>query len=266
MRLKDKIVAITGAGVGIGRAIALALAAEGATLAVTDINKDWAQNLAKENEATGGKAAAWKMDVTKYGEIEKVVSQIVKTLSHIDIWINNAGVSTMNRFVDLTEKDWDFNMDVNAKGAFFCSQVAVKQLLKQNKDPSNGLRGKIINVASMAGKRGNAPFLVHYVASKFAVVGLTQAMAGELAPQGITVNAVCPGYVRTSMQEREVSWEAKLRGITEEEVRKLYIADTPLGRLETPEDVAKLVVFLASSDSDFMTGISVSINGGSFMD
>jgi NAD(P)-dependent dehydrogenase (short-subunit alcohol dehydrogenase family) len=266
MRLKDKVVAITGAGVGIGRAISLALAAEGATLAVTDINKDWAQNLVKEIEQAGGKAVAWKMDVTNYGEIEKVVDQIVKTFSRIDVWVNNAGVSTMNRFVDLTEKDWDFNMDVNAKGTFFCSQVVVRRLLKQNKAPSNGLRGKIINLASMAGKRGNAPFLVHYVASKFAVVGLTQAMAGELASQGITVNSVCPGYVRTSMQEREVSWEAKLRGVTEEEVRKLYIADTPLGRLETPEDVAKVVVFLASADSDFMTGVSVSINGGSYMD
>jgi len=155
---------------------------------------------------------------------------------------------------------------VNAKGTFLCSQVVVRQMLKQNPDATSGLRGKIINIASMAGKRGNAPFLAHYVASKFAVVGLTQAMAGELARQGITVNAICPGYVATSMQAREVEWEANLRGVSPQDVRQLYIADTPLGRLETAEDVAKVAVFLASDASDFITGESINVNGGSFMD
>jgi meso-butanediol dehydrogenase/(S,S)-butanediol dehydrogenase/diacetyl reductase len=147
-----------------------------------------------------------------------------------------------------------------------CSQVVVRQMLKQNPDATSGLRGKIINIASMAGKRGNAPFLAHYVASKFAVVGLTQAMAGELARQGITVNAICPGYVATSMQAREVEWEANLRGVSPQDVRQLYIDDTPLGRLETAEDVAKVALFLASDASDFITGESINVNGGSFMD
>ena len=157
-------------------------------------------------------------------------------------------------------------LSVNAKGVFLCSQVIAREMMKQTPVVDGGLRGKIINTASMAGKRGNAPFLVHYVASKFAVVGLTQALAGELAAYDITVNAVCPGYVHTNMQEREADWEASLRGITADEVRQLYINDTPLRRLETPEDVAKVVVFLASSLSDFMTGVSVSVNGGSYMD
>jgi NAD(P)-dependent dehydrogenase (short-subunit alcohol dehydrogenase family) len=172
----------------------------------------------------------------------------------------------MNRFIALTERDWDFNMDINAKGVFLCSQVAARQLLAQDPDPVSGLRGKIINTASMAGKRGNAPFLPHYVASKFAVVGLTQALAGELAEHKITVNAVCPGYVETSMQERELQWEAELRGVTVDQVRNLYIADTPLRRIETPEDVAKVVVFLASPLADFMTGAALNINGGAFME
>jgi NAD(P)-dependent dehydrogenase (short-subunit alcohol dehydrogenase family) len=118
----------------------------------------------------------------------------------------------------------------------------------------------------MAGKRGNAPFLAHYVASKFAVVGLTQALAGEFAPYKILVNAICPGYVKTSMQEREVKWEAQLRGVSEDVVRELYIKDTPLGRLQTPDDVAGVAVFLASDLSNFVTGEAINVNGGAFMD
>jgi NAD(P)-dependent dehydrogenase (short-subunit alcohol dehydrogenase family) len=172
----------------------------------------------------------------------------------------------MKTLLDLTEADWDFNMDINAKGPFLCTQAIARQMMQQDPDPVSGLRGKIINTASMAGKRGNAPFLAHYVASKFAVVGLTQATAGELAPYGITVNAVCPGYVRTNMQEREAQWEAELRGVTADEVRQLYINDTPLRRLETPEDVAGVVLFLASPEANFLTGEAINVNGGSFME
>lgn len=266
MLLENTYIGITGAGTGIGKATALALAKEGAFVAVTDLNSEWAKDVADEIRRFGGRAVHWQLDVTNRHQIKEVIGQIVERFGRIDVWVNNAGVSTMNRFVDLTEEDWDFNMNVNAKGTFLCSQVIARQMLKQERNPNTGLRGKIINVASMAGKRGNAPFLSHYVASKFAVVGLTQATAYELAPHGITVNSVCPGYVKTNMQEREVQWEANLRGITADAVRQLYIADTPLGRLETPEDVAKVIVFLASSLSDFITGVSVSVNGGSYMD
>ena len=118
----------------------------------------------------------------------------------------------------------------------------------------------------MAGKRGAVPFLAHYVASKFAVVGLTQAMAAELAPSGIRVNCVCPGYVATGMQDRELQWEAELRGLTVEAVRELYLADTPLRRIETPQDVAGVVAFLVSPDAAFITGEAIAVNGGAFMD
>jgi NAD(P)-dependent dehydrogenase (short-subunit alcohol dehydrogenase family) len=150
-------------------------------------------------------------------------------------------------------------MNVNAKGPFLCGQVAAKLMI-----PRGG--GVIVNVASLAGKRGGVPYLAHYVASKFAVVGLTQAMAYELAPHRIRVNCVCPGYVQTSMQSREIDWEAKLRGMTPEQVVASYIADTPLGRLETPQDVAKAVRFLASDDAGFITGEALAVHGGSLMD
>ena len=264
---ESKVVVVTGAGAGIGRAIATDFANEGAKVVVTDLDPNLAETTAQLIGERGGTALAIEMDVTKPGMIQSAVEAIIRQWGHIDVWCNNAGVSSMNHFLDLTERDWDFNMDINAKGVFLCSQHAIRQLLNQPKDPQSGLRGKLINVASMAGKRGNAPFLVHYVASKFAVVGLTQALAGEFASQGIIVNAVCPGYVKTSMQDREAEWEAKLRGnLTADEVRQLYINDTPLGRLESPHDVSRVVLFLASPAADFITGEAINVNGGSWMD
>lgn len=263
--LVNQTAGVTGAGSGIGRAIALALAGAGARVAVSDVNEASARSVAAEIQAAGGEAMAHRLDVTDQAAAQAVVAAIANRWGRLDIWCNNAGVSTMNRFVDLTADEWDFNMNVNVKGAFLCSQVVVRQMMKQEPD-ARGLRGRIINTASMAGKRGNAPFLAHYVASKFAVVGLTQAMAGELAPLGILVNAVCPGYVRTSMQSRELQWEAELRGITAEEVADLYVQDTPLGRLETPEDVAGVMLFLASPLSNFVTGEAINVNGGAWMD
>jgi len=257
MRLRDKVIGITGGGSGIGRACALAYAAEGAIVAVTDIG-DRGEAVARLIVERGGRAGAFTLDVTDRASIPGVVDAIVAQLGRIDTWHNNAGVSTMGRFLELTERDWDFNMDINAKGVFNCSQVVARHMIAAG-------GGKIINTASMAGKKGDVAFLPHYVASKFAVVGLTQAMAAELAPSGITVNAICPGYVVTPMQDNEAGWEAELRGITPDQVRQLYVDDTPLGRLETAEDVARIAVFLASPDSDFVTGASIDVNGGAWM-
>jgi meso-butanediol dehydrogenase/(S,S)-butanediol dehydrogenase/diacetyl reductase len=259
MRLDGTVIGITGGGLGIGRACALAYAAEGAVVAVTDLDLGAAEAVAGEIVAAGGRARAWGLDVTDRAAIPPVVDAVIAAFGPIDVWHNNAGVSTMRPFLELTERDWDFNMDVNAKGVFNCAQVVAARLV------STGRGGKIINTASMAARTGKAPFLAHYVASKFAVVGLTQAMAAELAPHGITVNSICPGFVVTSMQDREAQWEGELRGLTADAVRQLYIEATPLGRLETPEDVAKIAVFLASPDSDFMTGVAIDINGGAWM-
>jgi len=257
-RLTGRVIGITGGGSGIGRACALAYAAEGAHVAVTDIG-ELGDPVAREIVASGGRAEAWFLDVTARETIPVVIEAIVASLGPLDVWHNNAGVSTMGRFIDLTEDDWDINMDVNAKGVFNCSQVVARHMIEA------GRGGKIVNTASMAGRQGGVAFLPHYVASKFAVVGLTQAMANELGPFGITVNAICPGYVVTPMQDREAVWEAQLRGIEPDAVRQLYVAETPLGRLQTPQDVARVAVFLASSDSDFITGASIDVNGGAWM-
>jgi NAD(P)-dependent dehydrogenase (short-subunit alcohol dehydrogenase family) len=166
----------------------------------------------------------------------------------------------MRPFVDISEAEYQFTMDINLRGVFLCGQAAARVMLEQ------GTGGTIINTASMAGKQGRVPYLTDYVASKFGVVGLTQAMAFELAPHNITVNAVCPGYVQTPMQERELAWEAELRGTTPHAVEALWIADTPLNRLQQPEDVADAVGFLLSSKARFITGEALSVNGGAYMD
>jgi NAD(P)-dependent dehydrogenase (short-subunit alcohol dehydrogenase family) len=245
---------VTGAATGIGAAIGKALAEAGHRVAVTDI--DGAGAVA---EAARLGALGLRLDVCDPSSIREAADAAELELGPLDTWISNAGVSSMARFLDVSEGDWDHNMEVNAKGTFLCGQEAARRL------SANG-GGAIVNTASTAGKTGTAAFLSHYVASKFAVVGLTQAMAVELAPLHIRVNCVCPGYVGTGMQERELAWEAELRGVTVEEVRKLYIADTPLGRLETPQDVASCVVFLTSPAAAFITGEALAVNGGSFMD
>jgi NAD(P)-dependent dehydrogenase (short-subunit alcohol dehydrogenase family) len=166
----------------------------------------------------------------------------------------------MTPFLEVSGQQLSRTLAVNLEGVFVCGQAAAGAMV------AAGRPGRIVNVASMAGKQGRVPFLSDYVASKFGVVGLTQAMAFELAPHRITVNSVCPGYVATPMQDRELEWEAGLRGSTPDAVRRLWIGDTPLGRLEQPEDVARAVAFLASDDAGFITGEALAVNGGAYMD
>jgi len=252
---QGRVALVTGGGAGIGEAICRVLAERDWQVAVTDVDGAAAARVA---ESIGGVAA--ELDVTRSASIAQAADEAEARLGPIDAWVANAGVSSMAPFTEITEREWDRNVDVNAKGIFLTGQEAARRFI------ARGRGGVIVNTASMAGKRGAAPFLAHYVASKFAVVGLTQAMAAELAPAGIRVNCVCPGYVVTAMQERELAWEAALRGATAEDVRELYIADTPLRRLETPEDVATVVAFLLGPDAAFITGEAVAVNGGAFMD
>jgi meso-butanediol dehydrogenase/(S,S)-butanediol dehydrogenase/diacetyl reductase len=253
--LKAKTAIVTGGATGIGRAIAGSLAAHGVRIVLADLNLDAAKKAAAE---LGPDALAFGLDVSKRAEVERSFALIEKTVENYDILIANAGVSTMNRAIDITDEEWDFNFAVNIKGVFLTNQAAVRYFLKTER------KGVIVNTASLAAKVG-APLLAHYSASKFAVLGWTQALAREVAPQGIRVNAVCPGFVKTSMQDREVAWEAQLRGITPEQVIKEYVAQTPLGRLETPEDIAGLATFLCSDAARFMTGQGINVTGGVYM-
>jgi NAD(P)-dependent dehydrogenase (short-subunit alcohol dehydrogenase family) len=258
MRFQDKVITITGAGMGIGRAIALAFAREGGKIVIGDYNLEAGKETANMVKQIGREAEVLKMDVRVKKDCENLVNLAVKKFGRLDIAVNNAGVSTMNWVKDLTEEEWDYNMDVNAKGVFLCCQAQIKQFIKQG-------GGKIVNIASLAAKRP-VILLAHYVASKYAVLGFSRSLALEVAKYKINVNCVCPGLVKTSMQEREVKWEARLRGISEEEVRRQYIESVPLGRLEEPEDVAKVVLFLASEDADYMTGQGINVTGGMEME
>jgi NAD(P)-dependent dehydrogenase (short-subunit alcohol dehydrogenase family) len=253
MDLTGHVALVTGAGAGIGRAIARALAGAGARVAVTDLDLAAAEAVAAELDGS----RAYRLDVTSLAEAESVAAAVEAQLGPNDVLVNNAGVSTMKPLWDLTEQDWDVNFDVNAKGVFLLTKAVAPGMMARR-------RGVIVNTASMAGKRG-VPLLAHYAASKWACIGFTKSAAIELGPYGIRANCVCPGYVATPMQERELEWEASARGMSPRQVFDEYVSKTPLGRIETPEDVAGVVLYLASPASEFLTGAAVDITGGAHL-
>lgn len=252
-RLNNRVAVVTGAGSGIGRAIAGALAADGAIVVATDIDA----GLAQATIDSIGEGQAFQLDVTSLASARDVAKRVESEIGPIEILANNAGVSTMGPIWELTEQEWDFNFAVNAKGVFLVTQAVIPGMMERR-------RGSIVNTASMAGKK--APkLLAHYAASKWACIGFTKSAANELGEFGIRVNCVCPGYVATSMQERELVWESEKRGMTIDGVIAEYIGQTPLGRLQTPADVARVVAYLASDDAEFLTGAAIDITGGAHL-
>lgn len=242
---------VTGAAGGIGRAIAHALAEAGHRVAILDIDE---AGLSQTAAGASGEFQQHRADVTDAGSLASAASLVAGSWGVPHVVVNAAGISTMGLLGDISEDDWDRTMAVNAKGTFLVMKAVLPGMIAQR-------AGSIVNVASVAGIEG-AELLSHYSASKFAVVGLTQAAAKEVASFGIRVNAVCPGLIRTPMQDREVVWEAQLSGGTPEQVRQGYVDMTPLARLGRPLDVARLVRFLASDNSDFITGQSIHVDGG----
>ena len=242
------IAIVTGGSRGIGEAIVRRLNADGYQVWVFDMTKP--EHLIQSEIAAGYR----EVDVTRPDSVMHAVTQVLEDQGPIDVLCNNAGVSTMKSVVDLTEEEWDFNFNVNIKGTFLMTKAVLPGMIERHS-------GTIVNTASMAGLKG-VPLLSHYAASKWAVIGFTKSVALEVAKYGIRINAVCPGYVRTSMQERELSWEGHLRSMSPTEVFQEYVRLTPLGRIEEPDDVARVVGFLVSADSEFITGGAVSVTEG----
>lgn len=260
MRLKDKVAIVTGGGQGIGKGIVLRFFREGAQVAIADINLENARKVAQEIESEGGKALPLKVDVTRAEEVRKMVEEVEKKLGRIDILVNSAGVIKAKFITELEEEDWDRIINVDLKGTFLCSREVAKVMIKQKK-------GKIINISSKSGKKGGL-WLSAYCAAKFGVIGLTQSVALDLAPYNINVNAVCPGNVfSTPMWQKQLFQEyAPKLGVSHpEEVRKIYVEKVPLGREATVEDIANVVVFLASEESNYMTGQAINVTGGQEM-
>jgi meso-butanediol dehydrogenase/(S,S)-butanediol dehydrogenase/diacetyl reductase len=261
--LDGKIALVTGAARGIGRAIALRFACEGADVVLADLNEEGVRAAAEEVTAIGGRALPLRVDVTRAAEIREMVERAVREFGRVDVLMNNAGVIRVERLLDVTEEHWDFVMAVNARAVFFVLQAVARQMMDQDAGP-DGLRGRIINTASIAGRPGGRPMFAPYAASKTAVISITHSAAAALAPH-ITVNAVCPGAVETAMWEQiDAEW-GELEGRAKGEVWQARIAQTPLGRPERPEDVAGLVAFLAGPDAVYMTGQAVTIDGGLVM-
>lgn len=247
-RFEGKVVLVTGAGRGIGKAIALAFATEGAKVAVNDIDVDKAEVVVCQIRESGQHAMAVQADVSKESQVRRMVERVLEEFGTVDVLVNNAGVLRPTCLHDITEEEWDWVMEVNVKGVFLCTK-AVLPIMKARR------KGKIVNMASSAGRTTSTFGGAHYTASKAAVLGLTRHTAREAAPFSINVNSLCPGSINTKMV-RESSTPERL----EEEAAKI-----PLGRLGTPEDVAHLVLFLASDEASYITGSTVDINGGDLM-
>jgi len=255
VRFQDKIAIVTGASRGIGRAIALTLAREGADIVGCARNEESFGRIADEIEKLGRRVLPMKADVSESKDVERLVGETIRTFGRVDILVNNAGIHSVRFFTEISDEEWDRMIAVNVRGVFLCSREVAKQMIKQ------GEGGKIVNIASMAGKLGIADS-AHYCASKFAVIGLTQSAAMDLAKYGINVNAVCPGLVETDMFKSLVQTRANLTNRGLEQIRKDYLASIPLGRFAGPDEIAEIVVFLCSEKADYMTGQAINMTGG----
>lgn len=252
MRLQGKVAYVTGGARGIGKAIVLALAAEGADVLVADVDLYDCEAVAREVRDAGRRAVAMDVDVTSAAQVQTMVARAEAELGGLDIAINNAGVVSVSPLDLLDEAEWDRVMDINAKGVFLCCKFALPALRRRG-------GGKIINVSSIAGKEGFAT-LAHYCASKFAVVGLTNALAKEVAAEQITVNAICPGIVRTAMWDYLSDVWKEGRETPEESWMRNVTTLIPQGRPQTAEDMAALALFFATMDN--VTGQSINVDGG----
>ncbi len=246
--LNAKTAIITGAAHGMGRAIATALSRCGANVVIADRDGDAAANVATELSGGEGATLSMKTDVSSAVETEEMVDRTLETFGAVHILINNAGVLRPSRVLEITEEEWDFVVDVNLKGTFLCSKAVLSSMQKEK-------WGRIVNLSSTAGKNVSTIGGAHYTAAKAGILGFTRHLAKEVAPDGITVNALCPGLIDTEM----------VRATIPEEKRKSYAASFPIPRLGRCGEVAELALYLCSDAAAYITGASLDINGGDLM-
>ena len=243
---ESKVAIVTGSARGIGKAIAMKFAKDGYDVVISDILQDVAQQTAKEIEALGQKALVVVADVSKAEDAERLINETVNALGRLDVLVNNAGITRDNLAIRMKEAEWDMVLNINLKGTFLCSQAAAKFMMKKR-------TGRIVNIASVSGILGTAG-QANYASSKAGVIALTKALARELGPRNITVNAVAPGYIITEMTEK-----------LPDKVKEEYLSQIPLKRGGTPEDVANVVAFLASDAASYVTGTTLIVSGGLVM-
>lgn len=247
MRLNGKVALVTGASRGIGREIALELAREGADVVVNYAGSEAkAKEVVQEIIAMGRKSFSIQANISSSEDVQKMVDETIQQFGKLDILVNNAGITRDQLLMRMKESDWDDVMNTNLKGVFLCTKAVTRQMMKQRS-------GRIINISSIVGFSGNAG-QANYVAAKSGVIGLTKTAARELAARGITVNAVAPGYIATDMTEQ-----------LPEEVKAEMLKQIPLARIGEPKEIAKVVSFLASDDSSYITGQTIHVNGGMYM-
>lgn len=247
MKLQGKAVLVTGASRGIGREIALELAREGANVAVNYSGSEAkAQEVVAEIQSLGSEAFAVQCDVANSESVSEMIKVTIERFGKLDILVNNAGITRDNLLMRMKDDEWDSVINTNLKGVYLCTKGVTRQMMKQR-------NGRIINIASVVGVSGN-PGQANYVAAKAGVIGLTKTAAKELASRGITVNAVAPGFITTDMTDKLT-----------EEVKEALLSQIPLARFGEPSDIAKVVTFLASEDSSYMTGQTLHVNGGMVM-
>lgn len=243
---KGKVAVVTGASRGIGRSIALALAAKGAKIVAVDVDENGTKAMAAEIAALGGEAIGVQGNVTVADDAEKMMNAAVEAFGRVDILVNNAGITRDGLLLRMKDEEWDAVLNVNLKGAFLCTRAAAKVMTKQR-------YGRIINIASVVGQMGNSG-QANYCASKAGLMGLTKSNARELARRNITVNAVAPGFIATDMTDA-----------LPEKVKQELLAQIPLERLGTADDIANAVLFLAAENSAYITGQVIAVNGGMYM-
>jgi len=251
MEWRDKVAIVAAAGSGIGRMSAIALAQAGASIALIDLNADSVGELANEITREGGRATAHQADLSSVGQIKRVVAEIGETVSHVDILVSNVGMPNPHGIDDISETQWQTSIDVNMKSGFFITQ-SVLPLMRRT-----GRGGSIIYTSSAAGLTGSYTSPI-YSLTKSGLIGLTKSLCVILAPEGIRVNAVCPGPVRTPMLAGFMA-----KGVEAvDEVAELYSSRVPLGRVAEPEEIAAAIKFLASDESSYLTGVALPVDGG----